>query len=543
MHKNTIIKKTMQVSRFTLLSRLLGIAREVLMANYLGAGPIAEAFITAFKLPNFLRKIFAGGALSTSFVPTFIKIVKSGEQNQINRLTSRSLLLFTGIFSVFCLFVFWKPHFILRCTAPGWFAVENYQPTPSLLSERIYFLYLLLFFGTPINHKSIAYASTFLRLLISLALILSSSALFASVFQAVHHFFVPAFSPLLLNGIFILGILICVHYKYSPIYLCFFIILGALVQLALHGFLYWKLGFRFQKANQKTFDYFKAIWYKFFPCLFSMSTIEIYVFIATSLSSYLSTGSIALIYYAHRFMQVPLDVIATAFSTILLPHFSRLSVHAPRRLSFYLFEATKFIVWCMLPITLYIFWSAEKIFLTLFLSHKFTIEHVHEAALLLQAFLYGLLFYALNKILFSIFYAFDEILIPMFIAIVCIIVNFVMSYALLHILGAYGIALATTCSGITQTVLSIIFLQSRYNFVFYWQRFSLFLIRTCIQVAISFTIFMYTHDIIEQWLFMYYPLLTNTIAFWLWATPLALLFGIILYKTRKLFGITLVLLD
>src|SRR5262249_12926141 len=148
--------------------------------------------------------------------------------------------------------------------------------------------------------------------------------------------------------VFIIGLVCCAAFKLSPFVLCFFILLGSFLQLVLHLAAYFSYGFSFDGVTAKTWGYFKEVWKKFLPCLFSMSIMEIYLFINTSLSSYLPTGSISLIYYANRFMQIPLGVFATAFSTILLPHFSHIGQHAPKRLGFYLLESTKLIIFIVI---------------------------------------------------------------------------------------------------------------------------------------------------------------------------------------------------
>jgi putative peptidoglycan lipid II flippase len=265
------------------------------------------------------------------------------------------------------------------------------------------------------------------------------------------------------------------------------------------------------------------------------------------LASFLPTGSIALIYYANRFMQIPLGVIASAFSMILLPHFSRVGVYAPRRLNFYLLESLKLIVWIMIPIMVFMIFTAEKIFLTLFLSDKFTLAAVKQASIILHAFLYGLAFYSINKILLNVYYALHETKIPMYSYILATTLNFVVSYSMLPILGAYGLALATTFSGIAQTVIYLLFLKIRFNFTFYWQHFLRFFLLSMLQFLSFATLFYVLYvlciALIQTFSVTVQDFLLIKLGFWLWIMPLFSMLFFLMNRTRRWFGIKLFFLD
>jgi putative peptidoglycan lipid II flippase len=541
------MQKTAEVAGSTMLSRLLGLVREVLMANYLGVGAIADAFVTAFKIPNSLRKIFAEGALSVAFIPSFVAIAKNEGKDGINRLMTLALLLFEGFLLILCLLIIWKAEWVIRIIVPGWFQMDTVAPDS--ITGFTYFDVIITsihnFFSGGQPLEQVAYSVNFLRILMSFILFLSTSALLAGALQAVNHFFIPAFSPVLLNLIFILGLVVCISAKLSPTILCGFIMVGGFLQFILHIYVYWKLGFAFEKPTQKTWNYFKQVWKKFLPCLFSMSVMEIYLFIDTSLGSYLPTGSIALIYYANRFMQIPLGVFATAFSTILLPHFSRVATYAPKRLGFYLLESAKLIFWIIIPFTVLMAFVSDKIFLTLFLSKKFTMASVDQASIVLVAFLYGLFFFSINKILLNIYYALHDTKTPMYISIVSTFINFILSYTLMIPYGAYGLALATTLTGVIQTILFVFFLHYYFKFTFYIDNFMNFAWRYGLQLAVFlFSFFSFYNNI--------FNLISKTtmatffltkIGFWVWFVPFAGMFFYAMLKTRKLFGIKLYFLD
>src|SRR3989304_7745755 len=147
--KKSILKKTAQVSLLTFLSRMLGIVREFLFVQFLGVGAVSDAFIAAFKLPNFFRHIFAEGALSASFVPAIVKTVREGNREEANGLITISFLFFEGLVLLLYGFILLKTEWVFYLLAPGFSA------------------------------EQLAYAVPFLRILFSFLFFISSSALLA----------------------------------------------------------------------------------------------------------------------------------------------------------------------------------------------------------------------------------------------------------------------------------------------------------------------------------------------------------------------------
>ncbi len=547
--KQLIIKKTIAVANSTMISRLLGLIREALMLNYLVPGIVTDAFITAFKIPNSLRKIFAEGALSAALIPTFVTLVKRDKKKEIDSLMSLSIIIFEGILLLVCCLIFWKAQAVIRFISPGWYCSSSSQEFTffgisfidrALASCIAYVSYA----GNPM--PIVDYTVSFLRILISLILFLSTSALLASALQAVNHFFVPAFAQVVLNIVFIIGLIVCIAYWLPVTYLCYFILFGCFLPFVLHVITYVKLGFRLGVIDTTTWHNFRKVMHKFLPCLLSMSVMELYLFVDTSLGSFLPEGSISLIYYANRFMGIPLGVFAVAFSTILLPHFAHIGVYAPKRLSFYLLESAKLIWWVMVPVSLFLGFVAEKLFSTL--SSKFSPAHVHEAGWILIAYVLGLFFFSLNKILLNLYYALHDTTIPLYISVVATILNFCLSYYLLMPLyGAYGIALATTISGIVQTILFLVGLHYYFGFKLYLQRFAYFVGVYSIQLSLGSALFLLLYYGIEG---LIHTLPVNiahfflvTIGYWFWVMPLTLLLFFILFKTRKRCAIELYFLN
>jgi putative peptidoglycan lipid II flippase len=178
--KKAIVYKTMQIATVTLLSRLFGIVREFLMVSYLGAGATSDAFIAAFRIPNSLRKIFAEGALSATFIPTLVKTMRDHGQESANRLMTLGFLVFEGIVMLICMVAMWKADAVIHFVAPGF--------SPQQTAEAI----------------------PLLRFLMPFILFISSGALLAGALQSAGKFLIPALAPVALNVVLIIGLATCV---------------------------------------------------------------------------------------------------------------------------------------------------------------------------------------------------------------------------------------------------------------------------------------------------------------------------------------------
>lgn len=549
--KKGVIKKTIQVGSSTLLSRMLGLAREILIVKFLGAGALSDAFFTAYKIPNSLRKIFAEGALSSALVPTLVGLIKKERKDLVSSLMTLTFLVFEGILLGLCLLIFWQAELVIRWLAPGWYLVSSCERIHSTIPffGSIFEMLFPAWYIPDSNPQIAQYAIGYLRLLISFIIFLSSSAILAGALQAVHHFFIPAIAPVLLNIVYIAGLISCLQLGLSVDALCYFILAGGLLQFFLHIIAYYSFNFSFALITPETKPYFKELLIKFLPFFFSMSIMEVNLAIITTIATYLPHGSISFLNYANRFMGIPLGVFATAFSTILLPYFSRVSTYAPKRLSVCLFEAAKVVFWITIPAMIMMMVLAEKIFHTLFLSEKFTAAHVAIASNVLIAFLAGLFFFSLYKIILNLFYSLKGSTFSIIIVSVsAIIANYTFGTLLMPLCGAVGLAFAMVISCIIQIGLLLWFLQRNFGIKIYLMPFAQFMIASCKQMAvlIPFFILLYKGGIIViSWYCSRYisTFFLYKIGFWLWAGPLCALIAYLFYRTRKMFAINLYFLD
>jgi putative peptidoglycan lipid II flippase len=509
--KKTILTKTSQISACTMLSRVLGILRDTLTIRYLGAGMLQDAFVTAFKIPNGLRKIFAEGAMSAAFVPSLSASIHAGGRTAANGLMSLSFIVFEGIVLALCVVgvLFAQP--IIAFIAPG-FAPE-----------------------------AVEISAACLRIVMPFIFFVSSSALFAGALQSVGQFFVPAFSPVLFNIVFIATLLICLYAECSVNVLCWGIVCGGAAQFLLHLIFYLRAHFGFgviTSADKKTF---LTVLGRFLLCLPSVSLMELSLFVDTSFASYLKPGTITLINLSNRFVGIPLGVFAVAFATVLLPHFSRVAGYARKRLPFYLLEGAKLVFFVSLPVLILMWYFADNIFETLFLSGtKFTMTHVVEAANILRAFLVGLFFFSFNRVVLNVYYAIHVAWVPALISTIAALVNVLLDWLFLDLLQSVGLALATTMSAMVRTLLLLLILHYCYNQKFHGKQLGIFMVRYSVQAILFFIPFLLLYHSVYFLLALYSTeflawFLLHSLGFWFWVGPLSLCYCGALWYFQKIF--------
>jgi len=509
MGKKDILRKTAQAGSATLMSRFLGIVREFLFARFLGVGAISDAFLTAFKVPAFLRKIFAEGALSAAAVPVFIKKVKEKNKKSVNSLMTTSFLFFEGLVFVLCLFVFFFTDKVIKIVAPGF------------------------------SQEQISYAIPFLQILFPLIFFISSAALLAAALQAVNHFFIPAFAPALLNIAIVSTLIVCLKYNLQPIWLCFGVLFGGFLIFLSHLIFYLKYSFSFSGFSWSAYFDFKFILKKFLFCLLGIGIVEINLFIDMIIGSFLPKGSVTLLHYGGRFMSIPLGVFAVSFSNVLLSQFSRIVLYAPSRLRFYLLEITKFVTLVVVPAALFLFFVAEKIFSMVMFGKKVGAEQIFIAKWILIIYCVGLVFFCLNKILLNIFYSLKDTFTPTLALGISTIVNFIGNIVGMYFWGVYGIPGSTVLSGIALTFLCFWFLRTKYKIVFYAGNFFDFLGRYLVQILLASTFFVIGYFSFLRFMknFGLDIFFSMQWGYWIIVFALGLLVALFIFLSRKLFGL------
>jgi len=518
--RRSMVTKMMQVGFITIASKAIGFFRQKLWVEYLGLGAIGDAFSSAYRIPSSLRKIFAEGALSASAVPTLVTVLKKDGKIQAGRVLSLILIFFQAVLLIGCIAVAFFAGHVMFFAAPGWQCAD---------SEKCFL------------------ATKILRILIFYLPMVSASALIASVLQAAHLFSVPVMVQVLTNVFMVAELWVCLKLNAPVVVLAWCMLLNTVVLLGVSVGFYWYAGFAFGKPNAAAAISVRDVLWKFIPCAIGLGVTEINLFIDQQIASYLPDGSISLLNNTYAFTRVPLGIFAITFSTVLLPHFSRVVVYAPRRLSFYLLESTKFIWWVTVPISILMGSLSLKMFFTLFSSPHITALQGYQFSNLFNIFIISLFFLSLDKIVLNMFYALHETFLPVFATFISALLNTLMSVALMPYLGIQGIVLSTVLASIFKLGLCIWALKRKFGFVLYPKALGNFLVRTLVQFSILGALLYLSYDVL-YFCIMQLPgrasyLLLFTMLYWFWVIPLCLVFAGIAYYTRRLFGIRMHFLD
>ncbi|MBF0162790.1 MAG: murein biosynthesis integral membrane protein MurJ, partial [Magnetococcales bacterium] len=431
------------ISLFTLLSRIAGFVRDMVIAHSFGAGSGADAFFVAFKLPNFLRRLFAEGAFNTAFIPVFSDYVARGDL-EATRQAAQAIFtaLLTILLAVVALGELGTPY-LVYIAAPG-FAdqAETFQLTVEL--TRITFPYILF---------------------------ISLVALAGGILNSFHHFALPALNPVLLNLCLIFGALFLSPRLPEPTMgLAIGVFLGGVVQLALLLPALKRIGIslRFRwRALPKASRHpaIQQVLTLMGPSVLGVSVAQINLLVDLFIASWLPAGSISYLYYADRLVEFPLGLIGIAMGTAILPSFSARVAHNDldglrQDLDFSL----RLILLITIPATAGLLALGEPILALLFERGAFGDETTRLTAQALLAYGLGLSAFSAIKIAAPVFYAFKDTRTPVRIAIVCMLANIVFSLLLLVPLQHAGLALATTLSAFLNAGLLLYHLREKVGY-------------------------------------------------------------------------------
>ena len=404
-----------------LFSRITGLGRDVLMASALGASVWSDMFLVAFKLPNLFRRIFAEGAFTQAFMPSFIA---SGHKGVFATTIFMRFLLFLIAFS---LLITLFPEPITKLLAPG-FDEELIAQTAPLTAINFWYLDLI-------------FIVTFL----------------ATILQYKEHFATTALSTILLNLSMIaaLWLYIKADPKTVAYALSYAVLIGGALQVATHLIAIKKLKlhkillggwkYRQKKDVKEEIDHFNTL---FLPGILGNATPQISAFVDTMLATFLAIGSVSYLFYANRVFQLPLAIIAIATATVLFPSVSKALKNKDEQSAYrHLHEAFWLLAFLLGLAMLGGMLLAEPIVWLLFERGKFTSVQTLETAKVLQMYMIGLLPFGLAK-LFSLFlYASHRHKRAAKIALYSLIASVSASLVLMHPLGAPGLALAGSIGG------------------------------------------------------------------------------------------------
>lgn len=414
------------VSIGTMLSRVLGLARDVVLANLLGAAPNADAFFVAFKIPNFLRRLFAEGAFSQAFVPVLTETREQGSHEAVRHLVDRVAGVLGGSLFVLTALAMVMAPWVALIFAPGFSRdVAKLALTADLIVWTFPYLFLI-----------------------------SLTGFCGAILNTYGRFAVPAYTPVLLNLSLITAAVVWAPAMPEPaLGLAMGVTLAGVVQL-----LFQLPSLRALKLTPRpvwdTKDKgVKKILMLMVPALFGVSVSQINLLFDTVLASLLPDGSVAWLYYSDRLTELPLGVFAIAIATVILPTLSALNSRAePEEFSQTLAWAMRNVLLIAVPATVALWLLAEPILATLFQYGAFTDRDVEMAAASLRAYTVGLGGFMLIKVLAPGYYARQDMKTPVKIGIIAMVSNMVLNVLFVFPLmwyfemGHVGLALATSVS-------------------------------------------------------------------------------------------------
>ena len=461
------------VATMTMLSRILGLARDVVIATLFGAGSHADAFFVAFKIPNFLRRLFAEGAFNQAFVPVLAEMSAQDNKELLKTTVSKvagSLLLILTLVTVIALVA--APVLAL-VFAPGFSGDGNKLGlTADML--RITFPYLLLismtgFLGSLLNHAK--------------------------------RFVIPALTPVLLNLSLITAALWLAPQMTVPVMaLAWGVLAAGILQLALQLPFVAQLGLLVRPRLGFSDVRVKQVMKLMLPAMFGVSVAQINLLLDTVLASLLQSGSVSWLYYSDRLMELPLGVFGIAIATVILPGLSqRHATKSPQAFSDTLDWALRMVLLIGVPAAIALALLAEPLITTLFHYGAMGDRDVLFSAASLRAYALGLLFFMLIKVLAPGYFARQDMRTPVRIGIWAMASNMMFNLLLVWQFDHVGLAMATSLSALLNaTLLGVgLYRQKIWRPSIGWGVFSLRVLLA--SMALSGVIYL-TYQPVEVWL-------------------------------------------
>lgn len=438
-----LLRSSGVVSFFTMLSRFLGLARDVVFARVIGAEALADVFFVAFKIPNFFRRLFAEGAFAQAFVPVLGEYREKGSFAAVRELVSRVAgnLGLTLIFIT--LFIVLASPLMAAIFAPSW-----YMENPS----------------------KFAAAAEMLRITFPYLLFISMTGVAGAVLNSYDRFAVPAFTPLLLNVTLIAAALIGAPLFEQPAYaLAWGVLVAGIIQFIFQ--LPFLRGIHMLPMPKVDWQHsgVKKVLALMAPAIFGVSVSQISLLLDTILATFLPTGSVSWLYYSDRLSELPLGVFGIAIATVILPNLSRHHAgQSNQAFSETLDWALKMILVIALPAAVALMLLAEPILVTLFYyGEVMTLRDMAMASLSLKAYAAGLIAFMLIKVLAPGFFARQDMRTPVRIGVIAMVLNMLFNLLLVVPLHKYwqvghlGLAVATSLSAFINAILLFISLRKK----------------------------------------------------------------------------------
>ena len=475
-------RSTFIVSAMTMLSRVMGLVRDVVLLSVFGAGKDFDTFVIAFRIPNFFRRLFAEGAFSQAFIPVLTEYKTTRTHAEVQILISRVFGCLASVMTLLTLFAMIAAPAIMYVYAPG------FHDDPA----------------------KFALATEMFRLTIPYLLFMSLTAFASSILNSYGSFSTPAFAPVLLNLSMIAGALWLTPYMATPIMaLGWAVIVAGFLQLALQIPELWRKKLLIPPKIDFKHEGVERILKLMLPALFGVSVTQINLLLNSIWASFMQDGSVSWLYSAERMTELPLGLIGVAIGTVILPALS--ARHAEQDQTKYrkmMDWAAKIIVLAGVPASIALFMLSTPIIQTLFQRGQFTLMDTQMTALALQCMSAGVLSFMLIKVFAPGFYAQQDTKTPVRVGLITVAVNAVLNVVFIGLFKFMGwqeehmaLALASSGSALVNAGLLYFFLHKRdiFRFGAHWKKLLLqFAIANIAMIAaLAYALTWYNGDVAE----------------------------------------------
>jgi len=437
MRTKTIVKYVSSVSFATLISRILGYIRDMLVAQVFGAGFVADAFYAAYRIPNLFRRVLGEGALSASYVPVFTDYLTLEKREETQKFLNTVFTVFFLLLSFLAILgIIFAPQIT---TLFAW----GFQVTPNKLQLTI----------------------SLTRIMFPYLLFICLAALLLGTLNSLHIFLIPALAPINLSiaEIFFIFVVYTYFHPANPIQgLAVAVLIGGLLQFLFQLPALLNRGWKLRWHLDLTHPGVRRIGLLMLPAMFGFSVEQINTFVDTICASFLREGSITALYYSNRLMQLPLAIFGIAIATVSLPLMSKsASVKNITELKETLSLSLRTMIFVICPAMVGLMTLTVPIIRLLFERGKFDTVATYLTADALFYYSLGLIAYSGVKIVAAAFYSLKDTKTPVKIAGICISLNVMLNLLLMGPLGVGGLALATAISSTVNLVSLTILLRRR----------------------------------------------------------------------------------
>ncbi|QJC32205.1 murein biosynthesis integral membrane protein MurJ [Enterobacteriaceae endosymbiont of Donacia versicolorea] len=471
-----LLKSLTTVSIITLFSRLLGFIRDSLIAKVFGAGIYSDSFFIAFKLPNLLRRIFAEGAFSQAFTPILAEYKNKRSKKDTKNFIASTLGMLIIILSIIIFFGIIFSSLIISIIAPG-------------------------FVNTDFKLKL---TSKILKMTFPYILFISLSSLASSILNIWKNFFVPAFTPVLLNLSMILLIIIFPKILQPPILiLVWAVIIGGLLQI-FYQLIYLKKLNMLILPNFKTFDSgVLRVLKKMGTAIIGVTAVQVSLLINSAFSSFLITGSITWIYYADRLMELPISMFGIALTIVLLPALTdAFTQNQEKEYNKLMDIGLRLCFLLIIPSSLILGFLSKPLLISLFQYGEFTYFDVLMTQKNIIIYSLGLIFLIIAKVLSIGFYARQDVKTPVKIAIFVLIISQIISPIFIFFLHHIGFSISICFAAFLNVILlfNTLIKKNIYKPEVGWLNF--FFRITIITIFLSIILLFISKIISEKWLIL-----------------------------------------